>query len=82
MHNQTLAVELIDTLQDRVDAAVHDKKVAEEELKLATLKQAAAEEKQQKGEEYEKRAAEALKTFCDAMEKEVFPPLMEGEKFL
>ena len=82
MHNQTLTVELIDTLQDRVDAAVHEKKVAEEEVKLAKLKQAAAEEKQQEVEEYGKKAAEALKTFCDAMEMEVFPPLMEGEKFL
>lgn len=56
--------------------------MAEEELKLAKLKQAAAEEKQQKGEEYEKKAAEALQTFCAAIEKEVFPPLIEGEKFL
>ena len=82
MHNQTLTVELIDSLQDRVDVAEHARKVAVEELKLAQLKQAAAEEKQKEGEEYEKKAAEALQTFCAAMEKEVFPPLIEGENFL
>ena len=82
MHNQTLTVELIDTLQDRVDDAEHAKKVALEELKLAQMKQAAAEEKQKEGEEYEKKAAEALQTFCTAMEREVFPPLIEGENFL
>jgi hypothetical protein len=82
VHNQTLTVELIDSLQDRVDEAEHARKVALEELKLAKLKQAAAEEKQKEGEEYERKAAEALQTFCTAMEEEVFPPLIEGENFL
>ena len=82
VHNQTLTVELIDTLQDKLEHAWEEAKIAREEAKLAELKQQAAEEKQQQSEEYEKRAAEAIQTFCSAMEKEVFPPLMEGEKFL
>ncbi|XP_021715951.1 plectin-like [Chenopodium quinoa] len=82
VHNQTLTVELIDTLQDKLEHAWEDVKIAQEEAKLAELKQQAAEERQQQSEEYEKRAAEAIQTFCSAMEKEVFPPLIEGEKFL
>ncbi|XP_021747124.1 uncharacterized protein LOC110712973 [Chenopodium quinoa] len=82
VHNQTLTVELIDTLQDKLEHAWEDAKIAREEAKLAELKQQAAEEKQQQSEEYEKRAAEAIQTFCSAMEKEFFPPLMEREKFL
>ncbi|XP_021725125.1 caldesmon-like [Chenopodium quinoa] len=82
VHNQALTLELINSLQDKLEAAEEDKKIAEEEAKLARLRQLAAEENQQNAEKYEKKAAEAIQTFCQAMEKEIFPPLLEGEIFL
>ncbi|XP_021754997.1 uncharacterized protein LOC110720304 [Chenopodium quinoa] len=62
--NQRLVMQLIDTLQDKLEHAWEDAKIAREEAKLAELKQ-------QQSEEYEKRVAEAIQTFCSAMEKEL-----------
>ncbi|XP_021714642.1 uncharacterized abhydrolase domain-containing protein DDB_G0269086-like [Chenopodium quinoa] len=82
VHNQTLTVELIDDLQDKLEKAEGERKIAEAEAKLAGLKQLAAEEKQQEAEKHGLEAVEALQTFCKAMEEEVFPQLIEGEKLL
>ncbi|XP_021769250.1 uncharacterized protein LOC110733497 [Chenopodium quinoa] len=68
VYNHTMTCEMIDTLQERVD-------IAETEVKLAQLKQ-------EKAEDRARVVIDSFNTFCAEMERDVLPQMDEGEALL